>query len=151
TGKVARARRGGLRDCEQTQTVRRKLSRALAPPGFLLRSVAPVLGLGHVCGLGALLSLHDFELHGVAFLECFVALCHDGGVMDEYIGATVLADESVALCVIEPFHFSRYFQLLPLLELSWDEGHPETTLRPGPPIGAQSIETARECQDFEQK
>src|SRR5208283_4594924 len=70
--------------------------------------------------------------HGVAFLECLVAFRHDGCVMDEHIGATVLPDESVALCVIEPLHFARYFQLLPLLGWSWDEAirRPSSDLDP---------------------
>src|SRR5690348_6749599 len=61
-------------------------------------------GLGHVCGLWALLALNDLELDAVAFLEGLEPTALDGAVVDEYIRATLMRDEAVALRVVEPLH-----------------------------------------------
>ncbi len=55
-------------------------------------------------GLGAFGSLDDVELDLIAFFEALVALELDGAVVDEDIGAALAAEESVALCVVEPLH-----------------------------------------------
>ena len=44
------------------------------------------------------------ELDLVAFLKAFVAFTLDGAVVHEYVGATFAAEESIALCVVEPLY-----------------------------------------------
>jgi hypothetical protein len=64
------------------------------------------LRLDDVLSLGAFLPLDDFELNVIAFLEAFVAFRLDGTVVDEHIRAVIAADETEALSVVEPFHFT---------------------------------------------
>ena len=49
-------------------------------------------------------SLNDVELDLVAFLEALIALALDRTVMDEDIGPTVAAQETVAFSVVEPLN-----------------------------------------------
>ena len=64
------------------------------------------LCFGHALRLRALLPLDNFELNIIAFLEALVTLGLDGTVVDEHIGTIIAADETKALCVIKPFHFT---------------------------------------------
>src|SRR3954467_11335347 len=63
---------------------------------------------GHVLSLRAFLPLADLELHIIAFLQALVAIRLDSAVVDKDIGAIILADESEAFGVIEPFHLTFY-------------------------------------------
>lgn len=56
--------------------------------------------------LWAFLPLNDVELDVVAFFEAFVTIELDCRVVDEDVRTIITADESVAFCVIEPFHFA---------------------------------------------
>jgi|SRR5271170_6464517 len=56
----------------------------------------------NLIGLRAFAPLDDVELHFVAFFEALVAFALDGTVMDEDIGPTVAAQETVAFSVVEP-------------------------------------------------
>jgi len=56
--------------------------------------------------LGPLLALNDIELDLVAFLERFVSIQLNCGVVNEYIRPVFASDESVALGVIEPLDLS---------------------------------------------
>ena len=49
-------------------------------------------------------SLNDIELDLVAFLEALIAFALDGAVVHEDVGATLAAEESVSLCVVEPLY-----------------------------------------------
>ena len=49
-------------------------------------------------------SLHNFEFDHVPFLQCAVAVPHNGGIVNEHIRAIVAPDKAVTFCVIEPFH-----------------------------------------------
>ncbi len=62
----------------------------------------------HLCKLGdfvclrPFLALDNFKLHCVTFLQCLEAIHADSRVVDENVWPTILADEAVALRVIEP-------------------------------------------------
>src|SRR4029079_16754991 len=59
----------------------------------------------HVLRRGALLALHDLELHLVALGEGLVAAPLDSAVVDETVLQAVLRrDKAEALGVVEPFH-----------------------------------------------
>lgn len=58
----------------------------------------------HLIGLRALASLDDVELYFIAFFEALIALALNGTVMDEDIGPTVAAQETVAFSVVEPLN-----------------------------------------------
>src|SRR5829696_8701801 len=78
------------------------------PPG-LRQVLAPAVRLvgddrSHVGGLGALLTLGDVELDGLAFLQRAVAL--DGAGMHEHVVAGFGFDEAVALVGVEPLNGS---------------------------------------------
>jgi len=77
-------------------------------PGPLLSSLA--LELGDVSGLLPFGSLHDLELHGLAFRECAEAGSLDRREMDEHIVAIRPRDEAIALRLVEPFHSSGVSQ-----------------------------------------
>jgi hypothetical protein len=74
--------------------------------GFRLLSRLRGLLLDHAFCLRTLLSLNNFELDVIAFLEALITLRLDGTVMDEHIGPIIPANKAEALCVIEPFHFT---------------------------------------------
>ena len=52
--------------------------------------------------LRTLLALDNVELDVIALFQRLVSVQLDRGVMDEYIRPIFAADESIALCVIEP-------------------------------------------------
>jgi hypothetical protein len=56
--------------------------------------------------LRAFLALDDVELHIIAFFQSLVAIQLDCRVVNENIWPVVASDESVALGVVEPFHFA---------------------------------------------
>src|SRR4029077_18429102 len=62
--------------------------------------------LGYAFCLWAFLPLDNFELDIVALLEALISLRLDGTVVDEHIRPVIAADETEALCVVEPFHFA---------------------------------------------
>src|SRR5438445_965662 len=70
-------------------------------------------GLGNVCGLRSLLSLHDFKLDRVALLKSAVPITHNGGVMHEDVTAILASDKSIPLGIIEPLHCSLHFLVPP--------------------------------------
>ncbi len=55
--------------------------------------------------LGSFLTLHDVKFDRVAFLKGFEALTLDSRVVNENVRSAILADEAVALTVIEPLYF----------------------------------------------
>ena len=59
-------------------------------------------GLGNVCCLRSFLTLSDFELHRVTFLQAFVSLGSNCAVMNEYVWSIRASDEPVPFGVIEP-------------------------------------------------
>ena len=69
----------------------------------------------HLCKLGdfvclrPFLALDNFKLHCVTFLQCLEAIHADSRVVDENVGPTILADEAVALRVIELLDLSLKF------------------------------------------
>lgn len=71
---------------------------------YLICSASDFFEATDLVGLGTLCSLDDIELHLIAFFEALVSLALDGAVVDEDIGSAVAAEESVALCVVEPFY-----------------------------------------------
>lgn len=82
-------------------------------------AVGGVLQPNDCIGLGTFLALDDVELDLIAFFECFVAVQLNRRVVHEYVGAVFTSDESVALGVIEPFHFAFVLshRLVPFLQL----------------------------------
>src|SRR5271170_704025 len=56
--------------------------------------------------LRALLSLHDIEFNVIAFFEALVSVELNCRIVDEDIWTIVTADESIAFCVVEPFHLA---------------------------------------------
>src|SRR2546422_10398274 len=70
-------------------------------------------GLGNVCGLRSLLSIHDFEFDRHALLKSAVPVAHDCGVMHEDVTAILASDKSIPLGVIEPLHCSLHFLVPP--------------------------------------
>jgi hypothetical protein len=58
----------------------------------------------HLVGLWAFASLDDVELYFIAFFKALISLALDGTVMDEDIGPTVAAQETVAFSVVEPLN-----------------------------------------------
>jgi hypothetical protein len=55
-------------------------------------------------GLRTLRPLNNVELNLIALFEALVALALDGAVVNEDVGPTIPAEESVALCVVEPLY-----------------------------------------------
>lgn len=66
--------------------------------------VVDLLQTGDLVGLRPLCSLNDIELNLIPFFKAFVALALDGTVVNEDVGSTVVAEEAVALCVVEPLY-----------------------------------------------
>src|SRR5690348_14188352 len=76
----------------------------VAPAGGAASDALPA-ELGDVLRRGALLALHDVELHPLAFGERLEALALDGRVVNEAVLLAILrGDEPEALGVIEPLH-----------------------------------------------
>jgi hypothetical protein len=84
------------------------------------------LALGYVFSLGAFLPLDDFKLNVIAFLQALVAFRLDGAVVDEHVRAVIPSDETEALRVIEPFHFTFNSRHVSYSERPWS-----TQTRPG--------------------
>ncbi len=59
-------------------------------------------GLYDVCGLSALGSIDDLELHLVAFLQSLVALRNNAAVVNKNVGTTIASDEPKPFSVVEP-------------------------------------------------
>ena len=94
-----------MADCWKAKT------RLVAEPGLELLGVgaesdAVRLHLSDTFGLGTFLPLRDFEFYFVTLLKAFVAIRLDGAVVNKNIRAIVSANESEALCVVEPLHFT---------------------------------------------
>src|SRR5882762_6125339 len=71
------------------------------------------LRFANVRGLKSLGSTDDIELQPLAFGKRLEALALDRGVVDEYVLATLLLDETKTLCFVEPLHRSVcHLQLL---------------------------------------
>ena len=80
-------------------------STAVAAAGRCSAARATIKG-GHVLGLRSLLSLTDFELDFLAFLELPEAPALNGGEVHETILATIIRrDETVPLLGVEPLHY----------------------------------------------
>lgn len=60
----------------------------------------------YLIGLWAFGPLDDVELDFITFFEALVALALDGAVVDEDVCPAVAAEESVALCIVEPLYRS---------------------------------------------
>src|SRR5881409_3321740 len=74
------------------------------PQGRPSGAASAVLDLADPLGLRALGGVSNLELNLLALFERLVAISLDGGVVDENVGAVLPRDESIALCVVEPFH-----------------------------------------------
>ncbi len=60
----------------------------------------------HSIRLRSLLALYDIELDFIAFLQRLVSVQLNRGVVNEYIWPVFASDESVALGVVKPLHFT---------------------------------------------
>src|SRR5215467_13026337 len=75
-------------------------------------------GLGHIGGLGALLSLNNLELDRVAFLQALITFGSDRAVMYEHVGAILSAKKTVTLRIVKPLNRTfQTFHVLPLLRI----------------------------------
>src|SRR5260370_22294274 len=72
--------------------------RTSGPPRFQCGRLS---GLGNVCGLRSLLSLHDFKFDRVALLKSAVPIAHNAGVMNKYVTAILASDKSIPPWIIE--------------------------------------------------
>src|SRR5436190_14530451 len=73
------------------------------------------LRFGDVRGLRSFLSLHDLELHCIAFLQALIAFRTNGTVMDEHVRPIVSPDKAVSFGVVKPL--DRTFQVFHVLPL----------------------------------
>jgi hypothetical protein len=71
--------------------------------GFFYKSDKESGDFRHVRGLGAFLSLHDFEFNFVAFGEGFETRAANCAEMHEHVGASLARNEAKSLSVVEPF------------------------------------------------
>jgi len=62
----------------------------------------------YVFSLPALGALRDIELHGLTLLQALEAACLDRREVHKNIFATLAADETIALRVVEPLHCSLF-------------------------------------------
>lgn len=62
------------------------------------------VGLVYVRSLRSFLTLNNFELHRVAFLQAFVAFGIYGAVMNENVRSVVSSNEPVSFSVVKPLH-----------------------------------------------
>src|SRR6202158_2273611 len=84
----------------------------------------PLRGLGYIRGLRSFLTLGNFELYRIAFLQALVAFGANRAVVDKYVWPIRAPDEPVSLGVIEPLHGSfQTFHVppLPARPLVWGE------------------------------
>jgi hypothetical protein len=58
----------------------------------------------YLISLGALCPLDDVKLDFITLFQALISLALDGTVVDEDIGPALAAEESVALCVVEPLY-----------------------------------------------
>jgi hypothetical protein len=57
----------------------------------------------NLVGLGALCALDNVKLDLVPFFEALIAFALDGTVMNKDISSVVTSEETVSLCIVEPF------------------------------------------------
>src|SRR5215213_3229529 len=97
----------------------RVMNRPAVPEPRGAAPTAEVLAnLDDVLGRGALLALHDVELHLLAFGERLEAAALNGAVVDKAVLLTIAtADEAKALGVVEPLNRSLCTHLLLLFVL----------------------------------
>jgi hypothetical protein len=62
----------------------------------------------YVLGLETLGTLHDVELHCLAFLQAAEAIRLNGRKMHEHVFAILPADEAVSFGVVKPLHCSLF-------------------------------------------
>src|SRR5215467_9644917 len=67
-------------------------------------SSALVVWLDYVRSLRSFLTLNNFELYRVAFLQAFVAFGINGAVMNENVRSVVSSNEPVSFSVVKPLH-----------------------------------------------
>jgi hypothetical protein len=72
----------------------------------MYRSVQLGGNLGYVAGLRTLLTFHNLELYGIAFLKALVTFILDRAVVNKNIGSVFAADETESFCIIEPLNGS---------------------------------------------
>ena len=66
----------------------------------------------NVFSLPAFWPFGHIELHGLAFLQALETARLDGREMDEYILASLTADEAVALGVVKPLYCSLFCHIV---------------------------------------
>src|SRR3974390_1771826 len=74
------------------------------------------LDFHHVRCLRSLLTINDFELHCVAFLQALVALGNQGAIVHKHVRSVLPADEAESLRIVEPLYGSFQFHLTCLRE-----------------------------------
>ena len=107
-----RARRQAL--IRKTRTPGRTQALDQRKLGRLSRGFHPRIQSIDVCGLKTFWSLFDLELDRLVFEKSAPALPVDLRIVHEHIGAIVLLDETPALLIVEPLHFSHRHWLLHL-------------------------------------
>src|ERR1700719_3519263 len=80
--------------------------RAAGAESFAGKARRALRGLGYIRGLRSFLTLGNFELYRIAFLQALVAFGANRAVVDKYVWPIRAADEPVSLGVIEPLHSS---------------------------------------------
>jgi hypothetical protein len=78
--------------------------------------------------LRAFLPLNDIKLDVVAFFEALVSVELDCRVVDEDVRTVVTTDESVAFCIVEPFHLAFVRSHVPYLPPQYGAGEPQLAL-----------------------
>ena len=71
---------------------------------LLIGFVVDFLNPKDLIGLRSLSALYDVELDLVTFFKALVTFTLDGAVVHEYVGTAFTAEESIALCVVEPLY-----------------------------------------------
>jgi len=64
---------------------------------------------------------HDVELDRIAFTEALITVSLDSAVMAKHVCATLIAQKSVSLGIVEPCHLPRVLCHCFLLELPFDD------------------------------
>jgi hypothetical protein len=55
-------------------------------------------------------SLHEIEFDVLAFIERFISVALNGGIVNEDVAVPFrVDDEAIAFAVIEPFYFTLFF------------------------------------------
>ncbi len=73
-------------------------------------------GLDYIRRLRAFGSLNYLKLHGVAFLQGFVAVATDRRIVYKNIRTVISSDESIPFRIVEPFDCSAHADALPSLD-----------------------------------